>query len=82
MEVFQASYQVNNMATELQQVLDSIALLKTDVDDRMNKLDAKIDKIDDKFDNYQKASQQVVNLAFGLIASATVITIVSSVFTR
>ena len=68
--------------SELQQVLDSIAQLKLDVDTRMDKLDLKIDSFNDKFDNYQKASQSVVNLAFGLIASATVITVVSSVFPR
>lgn len=68
--------------SELQQVLDSIAQLKLDVDTRIDKLDLKIDSFNDKFDNYQKASQSVVNFAFGLIASATVITVVSSVFPR
>lgn len=68
--------------SELQQVLDSIAQLKLDVDTRIDKLDLKIDSFNDKFDNYQKASQSVVNLAFGLIASATVITVVPSVFPR
>jgi hypothetical protein len=61
--------------TELQQILDSIKEIKTDVD-------TKIDTFNTKFDNYQKATQWVVALAFSLIASATVITIVSSVFYR
>jgi hypothetical protein len=68
------------MPTELQQVLDSISQLKTDVDTRIDKLDTKIDDYSVKFDVYQKANQSVVTLAFTLIASATLITIVSSVF--
>ena len=61
--------------SELQQILDSIQEIKTDVD-------AKIDSFNERFDNYQKATQWVVSLAFSLIASATVITVVSSIFRR
>jgi len=35
-----------------------------------------------RFSAYQQSSQWVVNLAFALIASATVITIVTTVFRR
>ena len=61
--------------TELQQILDSIKEIKTDVD-------TKIDTFNEKFDNYQKATQWVVNLAFSLIASATILSIVYRVFPR
>ena len=57
--------------TELQQILNSISELKTEVEGFNN-----------KFDNYQKANQSVVNLAFSLIASATVLSIVYRVFPR
>ena len=60
--------------SELQQILDSIKEIKTNVD-------TKIDTFNKKFDNYQKATQWLVTLAFSLIGSATVIT-VSSVFLR
>jgi hypothetical protein len=70
------------MSTELQQVLDSISQLKIDVDTRIDKLDIKIDNYNEKFDTYQKANRSVVNLAFTLIASATLVTIVSSIFKR
>ena len=60
------------------QVLESLAQLQTDVE----RLDANIEKSDDKFDTYRQATQSLVNLAFGLIASATVITVVSAVFKR
>jgi predicted PurR-regulated permease PerM len=79
--------------TELEQVLNSIANLKTDVDTKIDSLKTDVDtKIDafskqndtfnEKFDNYQKATQSIVNLSFGLIASATIITIVQGIFYR
>lgn len=61
--------------TELQQVLESIKQSEL-------RLEAKIDTFNEKFDNYQKATQWVVALAFSLIASATIVTIVSSIFRR
>jgi hypothetical protein len=68
------------MSTELQQVLESISQLKMDVDTRIDKLDTKIDAYSEKFDTYQKANQSVVNLAFGLIASATIFTLAQVIF--
>jgi hypothetical protein len=70
------------MTTELAQVLQSIAELKSEFKDSETRLESKIDTFNEKFDNYQKATQSLVSLAFGLIASATVITVVSSVFRR
>jgi hypothetical protein len=48
----------------------------------IDKLDQKIDTFNEKFDNYQKASQSIVNLAFGLIASATIVTLAQTTFRR
>jgi predicted PurR-regulated permease PerM len=59
--------------SELQQVLASIREVE-------GRLETKIDTFNEKFDNYQKATQWVVGLAFSLIGSATVITIIASVF--
>lgn len=77
------------MQTELQQVLESISDLKADFVELKTefkasetRLEVKIDTFNEKFDNYQKATQSLVNLAFGLIASATIITVVSNVFQR
>ena len=61
--------------TELQQVLESIREVE-------GRLETKIDTFNEKFDNYQKSTQQVVNLAFSLIASATILSIVYRVFPR
>jgi hypothetical protein len=60
------------------QVLDALSELKTD----SLELRTDIEKSNDKFDVYRQATQSLVNLAFGLIASATVITVVSAVFKR
>jgi hypothetical protein len=77
------------MQTELQQVLASISELKTefkhlktDVDAKIDTSNQKIDTFNEKFDNYQKSTQQIVNLAFSLIASATILSIVYRVFPR
>ncbi len=70
--------------TELQQVLQSIRAVETRLEAKFKesevRLEDKIDTFNEKFDNYQKATQSLVNLAFSLIASATVITVVSSIF--
>ena len=68
--------------TELQQVLASISDLKTEFQASEVRLEAKIDTFNEKFDNYQKSTQQIVNLAFSLIASATILSIVYRVFPR
>jgi hypothetical protein len=78
------------MPTELAQVLQSISELKIEIKADMQqsearieaRLDSKIDAFNERFDNYQKATQSLVFLAFGIIASATLIIIVSSIFRR
>ena len=77
------------MSTELQQVLSSLTELKTDITELktdvgslkadVSGLKTDMKNSNTKFDNYQKATQWVVNLAFSLIASATVITVVFSI---
>jgi prefoldin subunit 5 len=59
-------------------VLDAIERL----DGKIEKLESKVDNFNEKFDNYQKASQSLVNLAFGLIASATIVTLAQTIFRR
>ena len=50
-----------------------------DVIDKIDGLSKKVDTFDEKFSNYQQATQWVVQLAFTLIASATVTVIITSV---
>jgi hypothetical protein len=61
--------------SDLQQIKDLIAAGQLATEKQIN-------AFNERFDNYQKATQWVVALAFSLIASATVITIISSVFRR
>ena len=49
------------------------------IERQLEELTRQIERSNDKFDNYQKAIQWVVQLAFTLIASATITVIVSSV---
>jgi hypothetical protein len=58
----------------------------TDVIERLDKLAVKVEKLtadserfNDRFGNYQQATQWVVQLAFTLIASATLTVIITSV---
>ncbi len=52
----------------------------SDVLERLDELSDEVKKFDERFSNYQQATQWFVQLAFGLIASATVIVVVTSVF--
>lgn len=51
----------------------------TDVIKRLDKLSSDVETFNERFDNYQKATQWLVKLAFTLIASATITVIVTSV---
>jgi len=55
---------------------------QTQVISKLEQLTNDVEKSNEKFDVYRQATQSLVNLAFGLIASATIITVVSSVFKR
>ncbi len=48
----------------------------------LRELKKEVEQFNQKFDNYQKATQWVVQLAFSLIAAATVTVIVSTVLGR
>jgi len=53
-----------------------------DLSVKLDKLSNDNEKFNDKFDNYQKATQWVVQLAFSLIASATITVIITSVLRK
>ncbi|AFY72649.1 hypothetical protein Syn7502_00489 [Synechococcus sp. PCC 7502] len=62
---------------------------KVDNDGYLREILTKLDALssenkafNDKFDNYQKATQWVVQLAFSLIASATITVIITSVLRK
>ena len=50
-----------------------------DLADKIDQLSKQVNTFDEKFSNYQQATQWVVQLAFTLIASATLTVIIASV---
>jgi hypothetical protein len=49
---------------------------------RLDEMEAQTEKFNDRFSNYQQATQWVVQLSFSLIAAATIVTLASSIFKR
>jgi len=71
----QATDDFDDNPSQSQQILDELRELRTEVELSNQKTDA----FNQKFDNYQKSTQWVVQLAFSLIAAATVTVLVSTV---
>jgi hypothetical protein len=69
---------LQDLVNRLDQTLVDNERFKEDND----RFKAELDKFNDRFDNYQKATQWVVQLAFTLIASATITVIITSVLRR
>ncbi|TAG86858.1 MAG: hypothetical protein EAZ09_20375 [Oscillatoriales cyanobacterium] len=69
---------LDRLSTKVEKLSTEVEKLSTDVE----KTNDQTDKFNDKFDNYQKATQWVVQLAFTLIASATITVIITSVFRK
>ena len=69
----------SNVEIQLERLADSIAGLKQDVDTKFEKLESKIEASDTKIEAYQKASNQVTNLAFGLIIAASLSIITAAI---
>ncbi|WP_099239496.1 hypothetical protein [Synechococcus sp. BDU 130192] len=53
-----------------------------DLDEKVSRLDTDVRIISDRVDTYQKASTQVVNLAFSLIVAATLAIIIPVILGR
>jgi cell division protein FtsX len=74
----QATDDLNTNPTQAEQILEEIRELRQEVEEANENTNA----FNQKFDNYQKATQWVVQLAFSLIAAATVTVIVSTVVSK
>ena len=66
---------LDSLSTHIDTLSTRVDTLTTCVDT----LTTRVDTFNDRFDNYQKATQWLVQLAFTLIASATITVIVTSV---
>ena len=74
-----------NKEPTLVDVIEKLDKLSTEVDKlsiEVDKLSKDSEKFNDRFSNYQQATQWVVQLAFTLIASATITVIITSVLRR
>jgi hypothetical protein len=54
----------------------------TDIVEKLDKLSADSERFNERFTNYQQATQWVVQLAFTLIASATITIIITAIVRR
>ena len=70
--------QLENVVKSLGHLTTNVEKLTTDVE----QLKQEVTRTNDRVEIYQKASQQVVNLAFGLIVAATAAIVVPAVFSR
>ena len=69
---------LDNLSTTVDTLSTTVDTLSTTVDT----LSANNEKFNDRFSNYQQATQWVVQLAFTLIASATITVIITSVLRK
>jgi outer membrane murein-binding lipoprotein Lpp len=79
------SANVNKLSSDFDNMSANINKLSTDVRKVSTKVDSLTDYLErsnEKFDTYPKATQWVVQLAFTLIASATITVILSTVLTK
>ena len=63
----------------IEQKIDMLATGFEGLSSRVDTLSSEVERSNDKFDTYQKATQWVVQVAFTLIASATITVLVSTV---
>ncbi len=71
-----------DVLVRIERRIEDSALRFDSIEDKLETLSREVERSNDKFDNYQQATQWVVQLAFTLIASATITVIVSSVLSR
>jgi predicted nucleic acid-binding Zn-ribbon protein len=76
---------LKDLANKLDQLSSNVEVLSSDVGTLSNDVEAlssDAKKFDERFADYRQATQWVVQLAFTLIASATITVIVTSVLRR
>jgi hypothetical protein len=69
---------LDNLSTNVDQLSTDVGQLSN----RVDRLSADSERFNDRFSNYQQATQWVVQLAFTLIASATITIIITSVLRK
>jgi chromosome segregation ATPase len=77
-DVFGLKTDVSGLKTDVSGLKIDVSGLKTDVET----LSVELTRTNDRVEIYQRSSQQVVNLAFGLIVAATAAIVVPAVMAR
>jgi outer membrane murein-binding lipoprotein Lpp len=77
-DVEKVSSNVENLSTDVENLSTDIENLSTDVEN----LSTEVKRFDERFTDYRQATQWVVQLAFTLIASATITVIITAVFRK
>ncbi|MGF1570058.1 MAG: hypothetical protein ACFCVD_18640 [Nodosilinea sp.] len=70
---------VNKLTADVDKLTADVEERFNTVEQRFNTLEQTVERSNEKFDTYQRATQWVVQLAFTLIASATITVILSTV---
>ncbi|MGV0024121.1 hypothetical protein [Phormidesmis priestleyi] len=73
---------LSNRVENLSNHFDNLSNRVENLSNRVDKLSSDGERFNDRFSDYQQATQWVVQLAFTLIASATVTVILATVFKR
>lgn len=73
---------LDRIETDLTQISSQLNTLTNQLNQFQIRYDERSQAYDSKLDAYQKASQQVVNIAFGLLATATLAIIIPAVLAR
>lgn len=74
--------ETNEKLDRIESTLEKLGTEISSLGQQVSKLDTDMRVVNDRVDAYQKASTQVVNLAFSLIVAATLAIIIPVIFSR
>ena len=73
---------IQNNNQRIEQRLDHLETTTNGINEKLSKMDIHFREFDIRIETYQKASQQVVNLAFSLIIATAAAIVIPAVFGR
>ncbi len=81
-QVLERFDQLSDRFDNLSERVDTLSSHFDGLSNRVDKLSSDGERFNDRFSDYQQATQWVVQLAFTLIASATITVILTTIFKR
>ena len=73
---------IQNNNQRIEQRLDHLEATTNGINEKLKEMDIRFREFDIRIETYQKASQQVVNLAFSLIIATAAAIVIPAVFGR